>query len=220
VEEAQTKFPPVGDQGQRNTCVSFSLTFLNEQLRDFSMDLSEEFLHWATIQRQGINTDGVDPNTACEAVVTTGQPVESAWPYDSTLDQRKSAYAPPQSAMSAMKYRADAFANPSVPTFHDMESFLLTNGPFALGVELWSPFLFPVDGFIHAPDPEKDQFLGLHLVCAVATAAHPKTHFSAILIRNSWGNRWGVEGYGYLSRGYIEKYTEGAWQLLGAKERV
>jgi hypothetical protein len=218
MEEFLTKFPPVRDQGQRNTCVSFSLTFLNEQLRNFSMDLSVEFLHWTTKRRYNATKTGVNPDTACDVVVSTGQPIESTWPYDPTLDENAAGYAAPVSATNARKYRASAFSNPAIPTFEQMESVLESNGPFALGIELWSPFFFPVKGYIQTPDPQKDQFLGLHLVCAVETRTHESTNQRALLVRNSWGNRWGIEGYGYLSKEYVTRHARAVWQLLGVPE--
>jgi len=50
-----------------------------------------------------------------------------------------------------------------------------------------------------------------HAVLAVGTAR--EAGLESVIVKNSWGDQWGVAGYGFVSRRYLESYLKRAFVL-------
>jgi hypothetical protein len=99
------------DQGDRPTCVAFAVSAFHEFWCDchlgkqdkVDIDLSEEFLHFCSKQRDGLSKGkGTTISAACEALGNEGQCLEVLHPY-----QRSSAFpvVPSSQAVSDAKRR-------------------------------------------------------------------------------------------------------------------
>ena len=80
--------------------------------------------------------------------------------------------------------------------------WLLKNEPIAIAIGIFSNFLdiqVSKTGIVNLPDFNNDKFLGGHAV-VICGFDDNKQRF---ILRNSWGNYWGDNGYFYLPYDYI-----------------
>ena len=199
--------PPVRDQGQRGTCVAFAVTAAHEAARAAGAvaaeDLSEEALFWGCKLIDGNWDWGTRFESAAAALAATGQPPEAIWPYE----PRRLAgipYNPPGA-------RTDAWHTSGMgPALLDLASVRLeidVGRPVVLGLTVFDSLYFPsAAGRIDVP-AVRSPSRGRHAVLAVGYDA------DALLIRNSWGQSWGLDGYGWLSNGYAERHAHEGWVI-------
>jgi len=194
--------PPVRDQGRRGTCLAFAVTALHEALRSagtpVAEDLAEEALYWGCKQVDGNWTMGTSFQSASTALSRWGQPIEARWPYGlRRLDGVP--YHPPATPGGFDWFRA--VLRPVTATSAGVRTVLAGNAPLALGITLYPSFYRPSDtGHITDPRPG-DPSRGRHAVVAVGFEG------DNILIRNSWGSSWGVDGYGWITSAYVDSDT-------------
>jgi C1A family cysteine protease len=90
-----------------------------------------------------------------------------------------------------------------------MKRSLVVNGPFLAGVDVYESWFTKnasKTGII--PMPKKnEQYQGGHAICIMGYD-DTKKHFK---FKNSWGNKWGGKGYGYLTYDYMKRYCVDAW---------
>ena len=80
------------------------------------------------------------------------------------------------------------------------------NGPFLAGGEVFPEWMEERGGKIPLPG-EEAQTLGGHAICIVGYSRLGKF----FKFKNSWGERWGETGYGYLPFDYLDSYCRDAW---------
>lgn len=212
--DLRTRQSPIKDQGRRDTCVAFATTAGHEMLRVGGEDLSEEFLHWAAKQRDGLgaSVEGTTLAAAADALANLGQPLEYLWPYDDTRDQRTATYSPPAGVHAAAASRRLHGGHVLPPIPAALRDALDHGLAVLLGIRLFATWYGPLgDGRIALPAPGAVA-LGGHAVLLVGYDgdADVPGHF---IMRNSWGGDWGEEGYAYLPDAYIEMHGLQAWGL-------
>jgi C1A family cysteine protease len=83
-----------------------------------------------------------------------------------------------------------------------------------LAVHLSEPFFGPKDGHIKVPRPD-EMIDERHAVLVVGHIGGSDRRREAFIIRNSWGDAWGVGGYGYLPLEYVAKHATEAAVVVG-----
>jgi C1A family cysteine protease len=199
--------PPVRDQGQRGTCAAFAVTAAHEVARALgaavSEDLSEEALYWGCKLIDGNWSSGTRFTSAAAALAATGQPVEVVWPYDARR-AAGIAYAPPTKPTTDWHTSG---MGPAPVDLSAVRSELDAGRPVVLGLVVFDTLFLPsATGRIDAP-PAGSRARGRHAVLAVGHNS------DALLIRNSWGPTWGIDGYGWLSDDYAERNVHEAWVI-------
>jgi hypothetical protein len=134
-----------------------------------------------------------------EALHKDGQPEESGWPYLPASPSDPATWAPP-ATIGAVFCRAGEKTRASIEqVIHELNDAR----PMIILLTLSQAFYKPAaQGVIHpaageAPQPERR-----HAVIAVG---HGKVEsYRAVLVRNSWGERWGSSGYGWLTEPFLE----------------
>ena len=199
---------PVQSQGPRGTCLAFSVTAAHEHARaadEGLEDLSEEMLFWAAKEIDRDREDGTSFESAAQALRETGQPREEHWPYDGTRDIRAASYSPPSAALEPANLRR-AGLRPIRPTLDAIREELAARRVVTIGIELWDGFAIPVNGHLETPGPAELNGEG-HAVVVVGYDDQEQT----LLVRNSWGQRWGRDGNATAGYDFVPQHLIAAW---------
>lgn len=205
-----TQMLSVRDSGPEGSVVGFAVaSALEYQLRarrHETVRLSPRYLYYYARKAGGLDlrTDsGANLADAMTVLKTRGAVAETAWPYEAG----EFASSPPPSANRARRYRAQSRQIQGV----DRIKSALQQGPVVAGISVYGSF--NSDGAARTgeiPDPKPDEEVeGGHAICIVGydDAQH------RFKFENSWGPRWGDDGYGYVSYDYVRKHGSGAWAL-------
>jgi C1A family cysteine protease len=200
------------DQGNRGTCLAFAATAAHEAARldrrgNPREDLSEESLYWACKQADGNLDPGTSPDALSAALVDPGQPAAELWAYDPDRNERDS-YTPPAPALALEALRHARLEPLSVDT-GSLKDALRRGEVVVLGLELWDAFYAAGSDVITAPQTG-DLIGDLHAVALVGFDEDART----LLLRNSWGDQWGRDGYGKLAEDALRTVCVGAWRIL------
>jgi Papain family cysteine protease len=201
---------PVRDQGRRGTCLAFAATAVHEHARAVRRGplpdgLCVELLFWRCKQLDANGDDGTSFASAREALVDPGQCDEVHWPYVTARDL-SAPYDPPAAVAGAVQGHATMTAIAADAA--GVKAVLGAGRPVVLGLQLWDGF-YDCDSAVIA-DPAGDiDPTALHAVCCVGLDEGSDT----VMIRNSWGRRWGEDGYAWLALSALSQVLLEAWTI-------
>ncbi len=210
LQDLRSKFGVARDQGQRPTCLAFAISDTHAALRSGWAPLSCEYIFYCAQQRGGRTPDvGATTSDMLSALRHEGQPEESAWPYLSQLPTNLASWVPP-SEVGPRYRRASERQTPSIGTL----ICDLDNGcPVILFLKLSRAFYAPTpDAIISPSDGEELDAVSRHAVVAVGHGVIKGER--AVLVRNSWGDGWGVAGYGWLTENFLVPRLFGVVRLM------
>ena len=190
---------PVRDQGRRPSCLVFASSAAHELKVAQTEHLSVEYLYYHAVARTpGSNPAGGTSIAAVGAALSSeGQPVEDVWPY--TLVQT-TPWIPPTGVEPTLKVSLKQ----NKLGFEEIVAILNGNCPVVLGLVITDAFFRPDDAgrvIFRTQDAERCG----HAVLAVGYRVSEAGGQEALLIRNSWGDGWGIGGYAWLPRDYVER---------------
>ena len=229
--DLREEFPPVEDQGSLGSCTANAgvalVEYFERRASGNHIDASRRFLYKATRNLMGQTGDtGAFLRTTMQAMVLFGVPPESYWPYDiSEFDQEPTAfcYAFGQSYKALQYYRLDPPATSRSNLLAHIKTVLSANLPPMFGFTVFASYRhsFSNGGAIPFPLPGESKVGGHAVVAAgyddskqVRNAGGGEPTMGAILIRNSWGIRWGEHGYGWLPYDYVHRSLAVDWWSL------
>ena len=185
-------------QGSRPTCLAFATSAANENLGCVGEHLSVEYLYYHAVARtQGANPHaGTTMEAAAAALLHDGQPAESHWPY---LDVISTAWAPP-SGLAPIHRGALVVGKLS---FGEIADELEAARPVVLGMLITDRFYVPDSDGRVLLDPT-DTARGGHAILAVGHGTDATAQY--LLVRNSWGPAWGLNGHAWLRQDYVRTY--------------
>ena len=191
---------PVRDQGTRPTCLAFAASDTHAGLREGWTPLSCEYAFFRAQQRSGRRHDqGATLSAMLEALRLDGQPAESGWPYLDAVPDDPAHWTPPSDVGPCFGRKGGPAAIDLGPIVEALDS----RKPVMLLSTLSQSFFAPAnEGVVDPANDEKPDPSLRHAIVAVGhgLAAGQK----AILIRNSWGAGWGINGHAWLTEKFLK----------------
>ncbi|MGN5732061.1 C1 family peptidase [Arthrobacter psychrochitiniphilus] len=196
--------PPIYDQGQLGSCtgngVAGVLQFdaMKEGQADISIP-SRLFIYYNERVMEGtVDSDsGAQIRDGIKTVASTGACDETLWPYDIT----KFAKKPSAKCYAAAKDdRAISYSRVS-QSLSNMKGCLASGFPIVFGFTVYDSFEsanVASTGVVPMP-ASGESVLGGHCVVIVGYDDSSQR----FTIRNSWGESWGIAGYGTMPYAYL-----------------
>lgn len=181
------------NQGHRPTCLVFAGSDLNSLGNDVG-HLSTEFLchHAARLAADWKPGRGFQVYEVLAAVALPGQPFEHEYPYQ------------PQASEAPLTAPTGDFAlhTSHVSCFPDMQcneirALALAGRAVGIVIQMTQSVYAPKFGLIDFhPFVIPDEY---HALIVVGVGSHSDTGEPYLLLRNSWGTSWGIDGHAWIS---------------------
>jgi len=193
--DLRPKMPAIYDQGQLGSCTANAIAAALQydwiiQGKPNAFVPSRLAIYYLERLIEGtVGQDaGAQIRDGAKAMNKYGFFSESLWPYDTT----KFAVHPPSSALAIASHeRVTSYARVT-QTAHAIKTVLAAGRPIVFGFNVGSSFEGPhVASTGHWVPIDGEEILGGHAVLMVGYDDSDKT----ALVRNSWGNRWGLKGH-------------------------
>ena len=234
---------PVPFQGFYNTCtahvVAGMIELLETRATGYFVTASRLFLYQVAKRILGETGDpGVYLRQMMGAVVLLGVPPEKYWPYldtarkdDPRIDEHPDAfcYALAREYGTAKYFRLDDPGVEAARLVTRMKAVLAAGMPSSLGFTLYMSSLKHAATTGEMPLPKEGESpVGSHAVLVVGyddamkipaqpLEGHPTTT-GAFLFKNSWGEKWGQSGYGWLPYRFLELgLAKDCWTMMQAR---
>ena len=197
--DLRSLFGPARDQGPRPTCMVFAASDAHAARRGGWALLSCEYAFYHAQRRAGRPpSKGTLLSSTLEALRADGQPEESGWPYLLATPTDTASWVPPAEVGPLFGRNGKA----SCPSLDHVIWELVQARPAIILLRLSRAFYSPnaqavVDPAAgELPDAERR-----HAVVAVGYGTIDGQ--LAILIRNSWGLKWGDAGHAWLTERFL-----------------
>jgi hypothetical protein len=197
--DLRPQFGPARDQGKRPTCLAFATSDAHAALRGTWQALSIEFAFYHAQRRGGRkHTEGATLPAILQAIREDGQPTETGWPYLADTPIDVATWIPPASA-------TPVFRRAGRGTTGDVSAIITElnkSKPVITLMRLSASFFrVPADGVIDEAPGEKPDLNMRHAVIALGHGTRDTDR--VVLVRNSWGSRWGQQGYAWITEKFL-----------------
>ncbi|MDK2745498.1 MAG: C1 family peptidase [Nitrospira sp. BO4] len=205
---------PVENQGQLGSCTANALVgnleFLEKRAGHNPTNLSRLFIYYNERAMEGtIREDaGAMIRDGVKSLVKLGVCTEKLWPYKIARFTKK-----PSQACYKQARNRQVTSYHRVIGLQQMKQCLAEGYPFVFGFSVYEAFESPQvakTGQLDLPKPSEKQ-IGGHAVLAVGYDEQAQR----ILVRNSWGADWGIQGYFTMPYDYIsnDNLADDFWTL-------
>lgn len=220
--DLRPKCPPVYDQGDLGSCTANAgCTCRAMLLKDQQINLSRMFLYYTERALAGnISKDsGASLRSTCKSIHKTGVCEETYMPYD---PDKYTKHPSKLAILNANKYKITAYK--ALSSLDEIKQNLaFRQQPVLLGMDVYESFEsdeVAKTGIMLMPQ-KNEKKMGGHAVLVVGykdvVKHHGKHgrkqhHPGYLIVRNSWGDKWGDEGYFYMPYTYaVPDYTYDYW---------
>ncbi|GAC1595906.1 MAG: C1 family peptidase [Candidatus Velthaea sp.] len=196
--DLRAKCPPVYDQGQLGSCTANAIAGAIAFIHQPQIMRSRLFIYYNERVIDGtVKSDsGAQIRDGIKSVATQGVCPETDWAYninDFAIPPPPLAYTDALNTRATRYYRV-------VQDIAQMKGCLAEGFPFVFGFTVYDYFESPTmasSGVLQMPTGS-DKVIGGHAVMAVGYDDSDQT----LLVRNSWGTGWGLNGSGYFKMPY------------------
>lgn len=204
VVDMRDKCPSVYNQGQLGSCTAnaicgnYAFIFMKENhlTREQEEFFSRLFVYWNERELEGTTGEdsGASLRDGIKVVANVGVPLEKYWPYDIT----KFAEKPSEEAFKMARKHVAVKYQRLHKTREQFKQCLVDGNPFVFGFTVYESFeskQTAKTGIMTMPTPlNGDKVVGGHAVLCVGYDDTKQVW----IIRNSWGPKWGDNGYFYM----------------------
>ncbi|HKW17055.1 MAG TPA: C1 family peptidase [Terriglobales bacterium] len=210
VVHLRNQFGVVRDQNPRPTCMAFAASDAHSFARGNLDPLSVEYAFYYAVQRtkERNPSKGVPFNVMSQAISIDGQPLECSWPYQNKPIAATS-WQPPSGVGDLYRRDSKPLASSGIDSIcNELDS----GKPVIVIMDVSFSFFTvgPRTEVLQAPASEPR--INTHAVIAVGYGNNGSAR--CILIRNSWGKKWFLAGYGWIDHRYLAPRI----RLLGIME--
>lgn len=194
------------DQDGHGSCVGHgsgkALTYAWLAAGQARQEFSPTFLYGLI---NGGRDQGAVVGDALVALQKTGIALMSQVP-ETMIYQRQ---FPAEAMSTAARFRIDPAESFNCPSFDEIASAILCGSPVSFGIEIGNAFEPDARGVV----PDRRGGGGGHCMCAMGLKqVNGRWHLE---VENSWGARWGQDGFCYLPESYFEGGGDN-WSLRAA----
>ena len=211
-------FPDVYDQGNIGSCtaqaIASALDFCHQRAAGSRFNPSRLFIYYN--ERVIIGTASVDSGASIrdgiKSVNNIGACKETLWPYDGNDFKKEPSEACYQDALN---YQSLSYYKIIHTNLNECKQCLANSYPFVFGVSIYDSFM-SAEGTGVVPMPYlTDQLQGGHAMLCVGYDDEKQ----AFLVRNSWGEGWGMKGYCWMPYEYMTHRELAAdfWAITSAE---
>ena len=202
--DLRPKCPPVYNQGQLGSCTAQSIAFAYEydQIKQHETSPfvpSRLFIYYNEREMEG-TTDidsGASIRDGVKTINTIGVCKEEDWKYDET----KFAVKPSYELYEKAKHHTSVKYKKIEQTEKQIKAALNMGFPVMFGISVFTSLesleVYKT-GIVPMPTPD-EKMVGGHAIAIVGYSDKKKQ----FIFRNSWGDSWGDDGYGYLPYEYV-----------------
>lgn len=199
--DLRSQFAPVRDQGNRPTCLAFATSDVHGAILSSESVLSCEYLYYYAqkIGGRDANSGATVPDILA-ALKREGQPLETEWPYLKNLsDQMMEDWKPPIEVGPVFRRGGESCGQ----LIDEVIRYLDAGTNVISLIFLCEPFFAAREGhIIEASEMWKPNVSLRHAVVACGYGMSQSGR--CILIRNSWGEGWGEDGYAWIAEDLFE----------------
>lgn len=201
--DLRDKCPSVYDQGNLGSCGANAMgsLFQFEQMKQGIPNFmpSRLFIYYNTRVLEGtINSDaGVTLRNTMKTMVDSGVCPETMWGYNKCFRKKPSDNC----YVEGLKHQVLEYLRVT-HTLYDIKLCLADGNPIVFGMTLYESFMsdsVTKTGIVPMPNLQTESALGGH---AVKIVGFDDTK-NMLIVKNSWGTKWGDKGYFYLPYEYV-----------------
>ena len=204
IKDLRGHFGPARDQDPRPTCMAFAGSDAHAGARPGWNPLSVEWAYYHALLRDGSKPhEGLSLAAMLATLENDGQPVEVEWPYIASLFADFASYRPPIVGSAIFKRKSKVLS----ATIDEILAYLGADRPVLFLMSI-SPLFYsvPSSGIVSGTEPIQRN--RIHALVAVGHGTNSGKRL--VLVRNSWGEGWGLNGHAWLDEEYLKP------RLLGA----
>jgi C1A family cysteine protease len=202
--DLRSKCPGVYDQGEIGSCTANAIAgalefdLIKEGREPFTPSRLFIYYNERAIEGSVGSDSGAELRDGCKSVATAGVCPEIQWPYLQSL-----LFLKPE-GVCYQEARRDLARNyfRLQQQLFALKSCLAAGYPFVFGFTVYDAFEsdeVAASGVLNLPGPG-ESVIGGHAVMAVGYDDQEKR----FIVRNSWGDHWGMHGYFTLPYAYVE----------------
>ncbi|MDN5284803.1 MAG: Xylellain [Mucilaginibacter sp.] len=202
--DMRAQCPPVYNQGSLGSCTAnaiagaFQFELMKQKLPVFTPSRLFIYYNERVLEGHVKDDSGAQLRDGIKSVATLGVCDETLWPYNITKFAQKPTTTLYTKAKANLAIQYTRLNNTAIG---ELKTCLASGNPFVFGFTAYQSFegdAVAKSGVLTMPTPT-ESVIGGHAVLAVGYDDSKK----AFIVRNSWGDSWGLKGYFYMPYDYI-----------------